>query len=236
MKNHMKIILNPKYEHLREYLKNLEYHFVHDGKEIYRDRNIVKTIVVDGLKLCVKKYASPSLPGKIAQRIYKTPKGKKAYYRPLQLRERGIESPEPVAFVKYTKGLVGSTTYFVCLYSEYRYNMVDALSLPASERDELITAFARFVARLHERGFLHRAFSSTNVLYDFVGGKYRFTLIDTNSIRTGRPINVERGCVNLAQLAGDDEFFTKLAREYALVRGENPLKCIEIIQRAWKKE
>ena len=74
----MKIILNSKYEHLREYLKNLEYHFMHDGKEIFRDRNVVKTLEVDGLKLCVKKYASPSLPGKIAQRLYKTPKGKKA--------------------------------------------------------------------------------------------------------------------------------------------------------------
>lgn len=232
----MKIILNSKYEHLREYLKNLEHHFVHDGKEIFRDRNVVKTLEVDGLKLCVKKYASPSLPGKIAQRLYKTPKGKKAYYRPLQLRERGFESPEPVAFVKYHKGLVGATTYFVCLYSNYRYNMVDALSIPASERDDLIVAFARFVARLHERGFLHRDFSSSNVLYDVVNEKFRFALIDTNSIRTGRPVSVERGCENLAQLAGDDEFFTKLAKEYAGARNADPLKCLEIIQREWKKE
>ena len=232
----MKIILNSKYEHLREYLKNLEYHFMHDGKEIFRDRNVVKTLEVDGLKLCVKKYASPSLPGKIAQRLYKTPKGKKAYYRPLQLRERGIDSPEPVAFVKYRKGFVSATTYFVSLYSDYRYNMVDALSLPASERDDLIVAFARFAARLHERGFLHRDFSSSNILYDVVGGKYRFALIDTNSIRTGRPINVERGCKNLAQLAGDDEFFNKLAKAYAEVRGEDALTCIEIIQKMWKKK
>jgi hypothetical protein len=69
-----------------------------------------------------------------------------------------------------------------------------------------------------------------------VGGKYRFALIDTNSIRTGRPINVERGCKNLAQLAGDDEFFNKLAKAYAEVRGEDALTCIEIIQKMWKKE
>ena len=49
----MKIILNPKYEHLRSYLTHLEEHFERDGKEIFRDRNILRTLQVGDLSLCV---------------------------------------------------------------------------------------------------------------------------------------------------------------------------------------
>lgn len=228
----MKIILNPKYEHLRNYLKDLEVHFEREGKEIFRDRNVLRTLEVEGLTLCVKKYALPSLRARIAQRIYKSSKGKKAYFRPLELRERGFDSPEPVAFVRYPKGLLKSDTYFACLYSPYRYNLLDALTLPYDERCEVIRRFAAFAARLHEQGFLHRDFSSGNVLFDQVDGRYRFSLIDTNSMRIGRPVSVEKGCTNLLGLSGDDEFFTLLAKAYAEARGVPVERCIEIMKQS----
>lgn len=227
----MKIILNPKYEHLRPYLVHLEEHFEREGKEIFRDRNVLRTLTVDGLTLCVKKYALPSLKARIAQRIYKSSKGKKAYFRPLELRERGFESPEPVAFVRYSKGILRSNTYFVSLHSSYRYNMMDALTLPDDERADLIHHFACFAARLHEGGFLHRDFSSSNVLYDRIDGRYHFSLIDTNSMRIGKPISIEKGCENLLQLSGDDEFFTQLAREYAIARSVSPERCLELFRK-----
>ena len=226
----MKIILNPKYEHLRSYLTHLEEHFEREGKEIFRDRNILRTLQVGDLTLCVKKYALPSLSGRVAQRIYKSSKGKKAYFHPLELRERGFESPEPVAFVRYNKGLLRSDSYFVCLHSNYRYNMLDALTLPYDERTEVVHHFAAFAARLHEGGFLHRDFSSGNVLFDNIDGRYHFALIDTNSMYIGRPVSVEKGCENLLQLAGDDEFFTQLAREYAIARNAAPERCLEILK------
>lgn len=228
----MKIILNPRYEHLREYLTNLEEHFNKEGKEIFRDRNVLRVLRVDGLTLCVKRYAPPSLTGRLAQRLYKTPKGKKAYFNPLHLRERGIESPEPIAFVKYNKGLLRTTTYFVCLYSNYRFNMSDAMSLDNQQRMELAKAFAQFAARLHRKGFLHRDFTSSNILYDIIDDRYRFTLIDTNSIRSGSAISIEKGCANLSRIIGDDEFIKILAKAYAEARGAEPEQCIKLIQKA----
>lgn len=87
----MKIILNPKYERLRDYLTHIDFHFEQEGKEIFRDRNVLRTLRVDGLTLCVKRYAPLSLRGNLAIRIYKTSKGKKAYFKPFKLRERGFE-------------------------------------------------------------------------------------------------------------------------------------------------
>lgn len=228
----MRIILNPKYEHLREYLTHLEEHFEKDGKEIHRDRNVLRVLRIEGLTICVKRYAPPSLTGSLAQKLYKTPKGKKAYFNPLHLRERGIESPEPIAFVKYNKGLLRTTTYFVCLYSHYRFNMSDVMTLDPEERDCLIKHFGRFAARLHQKGFLHRDFTSSNILYDIIDGKYRFTLIDTNSLKSGRPLSIEKGCQNLGRLTGDDDFIEKLATAYAEVRGFDRKKCLELINKA----
>lgn len=228
----MKIILNPKYEFLREYLTHIEEHLDHEGKEIWRDRNVLRTLKVDGLTLVVKRYAQPSLTGRIATRIYRTSKGKKAYYRPLELRERGFESPEPIAFVRYDKSWTRTTTYFICLHSNYRYDMNHVGELPDGERRELISSFAHYAARLHEDGFLHRDFSADNILFDKVNGKYHFALIDTNSIRTGKPVSVERGCANFARLGCNEKAYAELAHDYAAARGADPDRCAQLIEKA----
>lgn len=228
----MQIILNPKYERLRDYLSHIEEHFNKEGREIYRDRNVLRTLRVEGLTLCVKRYAPLSLRASLAVRLYKASKGKRAYFRPLQLRERGFESPEPIAFVKYSKGVLRTTTYFVCLQSAYRYSLADIMDLPAAERAEVIRAFARFAARLHEDGFLHRDFSASNILFDKIKGRYHFALIDTNSIRIGRPVGIDKGCANFSRLVGDDGFFAQLADDYASVRHADPGDCLAHINRA----
>lgn len=228
----MKIILNPKYERLRDYLSHIEEHFEREGKEIYRDRNVLRTLQVDGLTLCVKRYAPLSLRSSLAVQIYKASKGKKAYFKPLELRERGFESPEPVAFVKYPKGWMKTTTYFVCLHSDYRYSLARIMELPEAERHEVTQSFARFAARLHKDGFLHRDFSASNILFDKINGRYRFALIDTNSLRIGRPVSVEKGCLNFSRLIGDDAFFTQLATDYAAARDADADFCHALISRA----
>jgi len=225
----MKIILNPKYEALRDYLTHIEEHFEREGREIFRDRNVLRTLEVDGVKLCVKRYAPLPLRGRLAVRIYKTSKGKKAYIRPLELRERGFESPEPVAFVRYRKGWTKTTTYFVCLHSDYNYSLASLPELDEKMRTEVTTSFARYAARLHEDGFLHRDLSPDNVLFDKVKERYCFSLIDTNSVKTGRPVSIEKGCANFARLKGDDSFFVLLAHEYAAARKADPELCERLI-------
>lgn len=225
----MKIILNPKYEALRGYLTRLDEHFEQEGREIHNGRNVIRTLEVDGLTLCVKRYGAPSLRRYVQQALYKQEKGKKAYFSPMLLRERGLESPESVAFVRYHHGLFGSTSYFVCLMSNYRYSMAMIDNAPEGVREKVIISFATFAARLHERGFLHKDFSSDNILYDKIDERYHFSLIDTNSMRCGRSVNIEEGCRNLAALTGNDAFFDLLAESYARERGADSELCRRLI-------
>ena len=105
----MKIILNPKYEHLRSYLTHLEEHFEREGKEIFRDRNILRTLQVGDLTLCVKKYALPSLSARVAQRIYKSSKGKKAYFHPLNCANGDLRVPSLWPLCATTRGCSAPT-------------------------------------------------------------------------------------------------------------------------------
>lgn len=228
----MKILLNPKYEALRAYLTHLEEHFNKEGQEIHRGRNVIRTLRVNGLTLCVKQYAPPRLFRRIQQVVYKSSKGKLAYIRPLLLKERGFESPEPIAYIRYTHGLLKNTTYFVCLFSNYRFCMQDVTNVKSEQNKEVLKFFARYAALLHNTGFLHRDFSSSNILYDKIDGRFHFSLIDTNSMKCGLPVSIEEGCRNLAQLTGDEEFFKLLATYYAKARKTNEARCLRLINEA----
>lgn len=231
----MKILLNPKYECLRGYMTRLREHFDTEGHEIHSGRNSIRTLQTHGLTLCVKRFAQAPLRRELQQLVYKTSKGKKAFLRPMLLRERGFESPESVAWVRYRQGLWHTTAYYVCLLSTYRHSMDRLLELSPAEQQEVTEHFARFAARLHEGGFLHRDFASSNILYDKVGDRYHFALVDTNSIKCGSAVSIEQGCRNLAQLSGDDAFFSRLAHCYARERKADPTLCARLINEALSK-
>lgn len=228
----MHIILNPKYKHLQSYLEHIEEHFETEGHEIHRDRNVIRTLKVEDMILVVKRYAPTSTVYRLAQRTFRSSKGKKAYVRPLQLRERGFESPEPVALIRISKGWFNSTTYFVCLQSKYKHDLTKLSSFAPEIQDEVIREFAHFAANLHEHGFFHRDFSPANILFDRVRDRIHFSLIDTNSISVGRPVSVEKGCSNFSQLIADEAFADKLAIYYAKYRGEDPERIKALMLKA----
>ena len=228
----MKILLNPKYEHLRSYMTHLEEHFEREGREIHSGRNSIRTLQVEGLTLCVKRFAQATFRREVQQLIYKTSKGKQAFLRPMMLRERGFESPESVALVRYRHGLWHTTAYYVCLLSSYRYSLDRLGEASVEDQRDITDSFACFAARLHERGFLHRDFSSSNILYAKVGPRKQYTLSATNSIRCGSGVSIETGCRNLAQLTGSEAFFAQLVRVYAAERKADPALCARLVNEA----
>lgn len=233
----MRIIINPRYAYLRDYLEHIEEHFDREGHEIHRDRNVIRTLQVQGLTLCVKRYGKVSITARVATKLrVRTSRARKAYVSPLLLKERGFESPEPVAFIRYNRGLIDSVSYFVCLHSNYRYSMADIMTLDAEKRHEVTEAFAKYAANLHTDGFLHRDFSADNILFDFVddalSSRIHFSLVDTNSMRCGRSVGLKKGCANFARLVGDEKFFRHLAECYAKARGADVDECTELILKA----
>ena len=83
----MRIIINPRYAYLRDYLEHIDEHFDREGHEIHRDRNVIRTLQVEGLTLCVKRYSRVSLPARGATKLrVRTSRARKTYVSPLLLK------------------------------------------------------------------------------------------------------------------------------------------------------
>lgn len=228
----MTLIINPKYERLRDYLVNIADHFEDTGRTLPMVNNGIRLLDVDGLTLCVKHYGRTSWRNRLAVRIYKASKGQHSYNCAAQLRERGFATQEPVAYVAYRRNLMDQNMYFVGVFSNYRHSLHEAFGMPHSERAELLESFARYAARLHEEGFLPIACRADNILFDRIDGRYRFSILDTGNMKCGRKVSVEKGCKSLAALQADDVFNSALIRAYAAARGADEAECQKYFERA----
>lgn len=234
----MKIMINPKYEYLREYVKHIPEDFESKGKEIHSGRNLIKVLSVDGLDINVKRYAIPPFVNRVAYSLFRPSKGKRAFVYPEILLKKGFETPCPIAYIEEKKfGLIGHS-YFISIQSAYRRNFCEFGNANVEDCVDVVAAFAQYTARLHESGVLHLDYSPGNILFDKVDNEYRFSLVDINRMHFGE-IDIERGCANFARLWGQTAFFVLLAKEYARSRKVDEDECVRLVlhyrQKFWKR-
>ena len=212
----MKIILNPKFQHLSNFLEHLEEHFP-EGQLVQDSFNEIRLLQADGLTLSVKRYGHSF---KRRLKFYKTAKGKRAFISQRYLRERGYDSPEPVAFVRYRKNMVTQSTYLVTVRSQPRHDLTQLASFSEDEQQEIIHALAAYTVRLHEDGFIHHNFKAKHVLFDKnENGSWSFALIDVNRVhRHHHSVRTERGLKNFERLILPEGLLEQLVREYARLR------------------
>jgi hypothetical protein len=213
----MEIILNPKYKALHHFLEHIEENF-ESGQIVQQSFNEIRLLQAEGLTLNVKRYGH-NLSRRL--KFYKMAKGKRAFIGQRLLRERGYESPEPVAFVRYRKRMITSSTYFVTVQSDLRYTLSDLSQFTEAEQRQILLAFAAYTKRLHEDGFIHHNYKDKHVLFDRDDATgWRFALIDVNRVHRHRhSINIERGLKGFERLLITPAQLDLLVREYARLRG-----------------
>ncbi len=227
-------MINPQYEYLREYVTHIPDCFEKEGRQIYAGRNLIKVMTVDGLEINVKRYAIPAFGNRIVYSFFRPPKGRRAFTYPEVLLQKGFETPVPIAYIEERSyGLIGHS-YFISLQSSYQHNFYEFGNANIRDCADVIIAFARYTARLHEAGILHLDYSPGNILFDKVGQEYHFSLVDINRMSFGK-ISIKTGCANFARLWGQIPFFELLAKEYAIARGADETYCRELILMYRKK-
>ena len=195
---------------------------------------MIRKTSVEGIEVNVKRYAVPPLINRIVYLFFRLSKGKRAYVYPERLFAKGFETPEPIAYVEERRmGLIGYS-YFLSIHSAYRYNFCSMGNADVRDCADVVRAFARFTARLHEAGILHLDYSPGNILYDKLDDGYHFSLVDINRMRFGR-VGKKRGCANFARLWGQTSFFVLLAKEYARARHMDEDECVRLVLHYRKK-
>ena len=50
------VVVNPSFQHLQEFARQIPERFDSDGTLLYRKRNVVKLYEIDGMRVVVKRY------------------------------------------------------------------------------------------------------------------------------------------------------------------------------------
>lgn len=224
----MKFILNPEFEHLRPFLKDLPQRFNQEGEVIQDKRNTIKVFHINGLDVNVKRYRVPLFINRIIYTFFRKTKASKAYFNALEVLKRGFETPCSIAYIEqYRAGLL-HWSYYISLQCPFHQEMRDYYFGPLSGNEVLIKHFARYTAALHENGICHEDYSPGNVLIGQHEGKYQFSLVDINRMKF-KAMSLKEGCRNLKRMFENDELYIFLAQEYARSRNFTPQECIRWI-------
>ncbi len=178
-----------------EFIKSLPETFGQVGTEIHSARNRLRIMDVsqfgiEGLdRVMVKRYHGLFWFQKIDYSYFRKPKCRKAYDNTAELRRRGFEAAEELAYVEVWRNGLYQYAFFVSEVAEGE--QLDSLVIRLKEKNEqetinaIIKQYAAMVVRLHEHGVLYWDMNCGNVIcrQNEVNGTWHFTLIDTNRVR-----------------------------------------------------
>ena len=230
-------VIHPTYEHLRAWIEALPDTFEKQGEVIYDARNQIRLIVApDGTETCVKRFHAPRGLNSWVYIHWRTPKAVRAYENAVRLQAAGVGTPEPIAYILITeKGLLRES-YLVCRKSVLTRNFYEFRHHPLAGDEDIICAFARFTAAMHEQGILHKDYSPGNILFDRRrDGTVAFEIVDINRMVFDKPVGLDTACRNFCRLWGKEDFFILLAKEYAKARGFDEEQSIRLTIKYWKR-
>ncbi len=230
----VKTVINPRYENLRDFITSLPGEFTRGGQYVHKGRNEIKVFEAGGLHLNVKRYRIPLFINRLIYAYFRAPKAERAYTYALRLLEKQIRTPEPVAYMIEKKNGILGYSYFISIQMPYSRRFYEFGDAPLTGNEDIIRAFARYTASLHEAGIYHKDYSPGNILFDTVEGKPEFCIVDINRMEFGK-VDIKKGCANFARLWGQKHFFLLLACEYAKARGFDETECCRLVMDFRKK-
>lgn len=224
----IKVVINPRYSDLEDFIVNLPNTFVQSGEVVYSGRNIIKTFNINNYLVNIKAFKKPLLINQFAYATFRASKAKRSYEYAIRLKEMGFNTPDPIAYMEQKSFLLMKYSLYVSIHENFDGMLRELQRGSLEEKRNLIYQFALFTAHLHEQKILHLDYSSGNILYKQKGQKYNFYLVDLNRMIFGKTIKIDKACYNFRRLWGNDEMIEYFVTEYANARKFNIKECLEL--------
>lgn len=232
-----KAIISPLYKDntkVENFIKNLPDTFEKEGTILYDERNIIKSFILDTSdeilrNVVVKRYKRPNPIQRIAYSFFRSSKAKRAFHNATELRLRGINTPQEVAYIEQWENGLFEYGYYIS-GSDNAPPIREKLIEPQEFDRTMASDFAAFAAELHEKGILHHDLNSTNVLYHPNGKHYRFSVIDINRmlfLPENTPPSKEDCFKNLTRFTGRMDLFEYVLGCYAENRNWDKTKTVQ---------
>lgn len=216
----MKFIVHPDYQSQKESIFHNIQNFETEGLLFGNGaRNVIKLFQLDAATINIKSFKIPNLINKVVYHYFRRSKAERSYSFALQLLEKGIGTPHPIAYAEQFAflGLLNKS-YYVSehLVTELTFReLVDNSDYPDSEN--ILRQFIHFCFELHEKGVEFLDHSPGNTLIKKVSeDKYAFYLVDLNRMKFHTaPMSFETRIANMRRLTHITEMALIMSDEYA---------------------
>lgn len=220
-----KFQINPIFARMKDFMESLPAIFDENGETIKKDRNEIKIIQHEDLKLCIKSFNRVTVLNRYIYSWFRSTKAKRSYKVARKLEKRNINTPAPVGYVEvYGRWGILEKAFYVSLYQEHDYDMADVLDKSIAKQEVILTAFAEYMAKVvHPAGAWHNDLSPGNVLINSKeNGEWSFSFIDLNRLVFKNRISSFQGLSNLKKMTNKPVALSLMAEQYALAAKKNP--------------
>lgn len=227
----IKTVVNPNFGSIENILKDIIKNFnVYTQILGDAERNVIKVIDVNDLKVTIKSFKIPNLLNQIVYRYFRKSKAQRSFEYANRLTELKIGTPTPVLYQENKTWLGLRESYYVSLYADcdltYR-ELTKDFTIP--DHENILRAFTRFTHKLHKNGVNFLDHSPGNTLIKRLpDDQYDFFLVDLNRMEFGE-MNFETRVKNFAKLTIHKEMIEVMSNEYAKCTGEDEQKIFKLM-------
>src|SRR5690554_2950550 len=226
-------VFHKNFEHKKSSIISILDNFSVSGKNFDdRKRNQIKLFDFEGKTINVKSFKKPNLINKIAYKFFRKSKARRSFDYANILLEKGIGTPQPIAFQENYDFIGLTSSYYVSEHLDvdltYREISQD-FTYPDTEN--ILKQFVAFCYKLHQNGIEFLDHSPGNTLIKKTSeNQYDFFLVDLNRMRFHEKMDFETRMKNLSRLTPKKEIIEYMSKEYALISGEN---FSEVFEKMW---
>lgn len=228
----MQSIFSSKYQDKKDILSDIIYQFDDIGTVFGDgDRNTIKLVEFEGLLLNIKSFKTPNFINQFVYQYLRKSKARRSFEYATKLKEKGIGTPEPVAYFEFKKGIGFGKSFYISEHTTPDLTYRELVHQPDfPKHEEILRAFTRFTFQLHEQQVEFQDHSPGNTLIFIENDTYKFSLVDLNRMKF-RPLNFDQRMFNFRRLTPKKEMVEVMSDEYAKLIDKPKLEVFELM---WK--
>jgi hypothetical protein len=230
----MKYILSPSFEFLDKQIFVSISQFKSTGTPFGDGkRNIIKLFELEGKTVNIKSFKIPNLINKIAYKYFRKSKARRSFEYATLLLEKGIGTPEPIAYLENYNWIGLKDSYYVSEHFQCDLTYRELVEIPDYPNHEnILRKFTQFSYLLHQKGIEFKDHSPGNTLIKKRNQEqYDFFLVDLNRMEFHKSMSFELRMKNLCRLTPVKEMVAVMSNEYAKLSGESEKLIFETL---WK--
>lgn len=219
----MNKVIHPDFLHQSQKITDIIEHFDTKGT-LFIDgkRNKIRLFDLDGMTVNVKSFKIPNIINKLIYRFLRPSKAQRSYEFANILLEKGIGTPQPIAYFENREAFSLQDSYYMSEQLEADLTFRQLIEIPDyPDHENILRQFTRFSFGLHEKGVEFLDHTPGNTLIRKTGeGQYAFYLVDLNRMNFHRHMSFKQRIVNMAKLTPETHLVEVMCDEYAKLYGK----------------